>query len=112
MAQTSDYHWQQSCNILEKLTGQKPASLNVALFILGVQELGKGIQEYSKEDKRDLISLAVCMILAHDGYFERKGIDDKGWPTWKSIKNLPFENIMEEEGFLLQQLYQYLTDTY
>ena len=38
---------------VEKLIGKKPKDLNAVLFLIGVQELGKGKQFFSKEEKQD-----------------------------------------------------------
>ena len=61
------------------------------LFLIGVQELQMGIKEYSKEEKQDILHLAVCKLLTPYGYFKFEKVDEDGWPHWielKAIKNL------------------------
>ena len=53
---------------LKEKFGIKP-DMNGVLLLIGIQELGKGRAEYSKEEKQDLMHIAVCKLLADDGYF-------------------------------------------
>ena len=65
--------------------------LKGVLFLIGVQELQMGIKEYSKEEKQDILHLAVCKLLTPYGYFKFEKVDEDGWPHWielKAIKNL------------------------
>lgn len=59
------------------------------LFILGVQILGVGFQNYTKEQKTDLMHVALCTILEPYGYYKFKETDDEGWPHFELVKNLP-----------------------
>ena len=65
--------------------------LKGVLFLIGVQELQMGIKEFSKEEKQDILHLAVCKLLTPYGYFKFEKVDEDGWPHWielKAIKNL------------------------
>ena len=54
--------------------------LQTILFLIGVQELGRIPKEkFTKEEKRDLMHVAVCTLLEKDGYFEFEGRDQDGW---------------------------------
>jgi hypothetical protein len=79
--------------------GIKP-DMNGVLFLIGVQELGRGPQEFSKEQKQDLMHIAVCTLLAQSGYYALEGHDEDGWPHFKQLKELPPFNLMEQENFL------------
>ena len=48
-----DSTWSALLNDIEKLLGKKPKDLNGILFLIGVQELGKGKQIFSKEEKQE-----------------------------------------------------------
>ncbi len=84
---------------LKEAFGIKP-DMDGVLFLIGIQELGAGVQEYSKEQKQDLMHIAVCTILAQSGYYELDGHDDEHWPHFKPIKPLPELNMFEQENFL------------
>jgi len=103
----SDRHWQELLNELEKNFGKKPKDLNAVLFIIGVQELGKGARNFSKEEKQDLMHIAICKVLSLAGYYELEGIDESGWPHWKLIKKLPHFDLLEQEKLLKMLVIEY-----
>lgn len=70
------------------------------LFLIGVQELGTGKQTYTKEQKQDLMHIAVCTLLAQSGYYAKEGHDEEGWPHFRQLKPLPQHNMYEQENFL------------
>jgi hypothetical protein len=82
------------------------------LFLIGVQELGTGKQEYSKEQKQDLMHIAVCTVLAQSGYYALEGYDDEGWPHFKQLKPLPGFELMEQENFLKDHILLYFEQFY
>ena len=63
--------------------------LQAILFLIGIQELGKGYREFSKEEKMDLLHIAICKLLSNYGYYELEGRDKDGWPHYKSNEKLP-----------------------
>ena len=92
---------------IKELTGKRPADLNAVLFLIGVQELGKGNRSYSKEEKQDLMHIATCKVLSLAGYYELEGLDEEGWPHWKLVKNLPKFDLVEQEKLLKMQVIEY-----
>src|SRR5688572_6596501 len=56
--------------------------LNAVLFLIGMQEVGRTQQKYTKEEKQDLMHVAICHLLSEEGYFEFLGMDEDGWPHW------------------------------
>ena len=74
------------------------------LFLIGVQELGTAKQTYTKEQKQDLMHIAVCTLLAQSGYYAIEGYDDEGWPHFRQLKPLPPHNMYEQENFLKAEL--------
>lgn len=102
-----DRHWQSLLNELEKSLGQRPKDLNAVLFIIGVQELGRGARSFSKEEKQDLMHIAICKILSLAGYYELEGADASGWPHWKLVKKLPHFDLLEQEKLLKMLTVEY-----
>jgi len=84
---------------LKQNFGIKP-DMDGILFLIGVQELGSGPQTFTKEQKQDLMHIAVCTLLAQSGYYILEGHDDEGWPHFKQLKPLPPFNLFEQENFL------------
>ena len=59
------------------------------LFLIGINELGHGHKKYSKQEKTDLIHVAICTLLVPYGYYEYKGRDEEGWPHYSLNSKLP-----------------------
>lgn len=59
------------------------------LFLIGIQELGKGRIKLSKNAKLDVMHIAICTLLAPYGFYEYEGMDKEGWPHWKVNAQLP-----------------------
>jgi hypothetical protein len=83
---------------LKEQFGIKP-DLDGILLLIGVQELGAGPQTFTKEQKQDLMHIAVCSILSASGYYSLEGRDEEGWPHFKQLKALPEFPLMEQENF-------------
>ena len=98
--------WLQLRIKLKEKFGIKP-EMDGILFLIGVQELGAGIQEYTKEQKQDLMHIAVCTVLSQSGYYILEGYDDEGWPHFKQLKPLPEFNLIEQENFLRDHVLLY-----
>ena len=81
--------------------------MNGVLLLIGVQELGQGPQEFSKEQKQDLMHIAVCTILAESGYYSLDGLDEEGWPHFTQLKALPELETFEQENFLKDHVLLY-----
>ena len=58
--------------------GKKP-DLESVLFLIGIQELGDIRKKFSKEQKQDLMHIAVCTVFSTSGYYELSGADEDGW---------------------------------
>lgn len=92
---------------LKELTGKRPADINSILFLIGIQELGRGVKSFSKEEKQDLMHIAICKLMSYLGYYELVGQDNDGWPHWKLIKKLPKFDLIEQEKLLKIQIIEY-----
>ena len=99
--------WQKLLVSLENSIGKKPRDLNSVLFLIGVQELGKGARTFSKEEKQDLMHIAICKVLSYSGFYELEGLDEQGWPHWKLAKSLPHFDLLEQEKLLKMHVLEY-----
>ncbi len=64
-------------------------NLDAIIYLIGVQELGKGAINFSKDDKVNLMHIAICRLLEPYGYYEFEFTDSDGWPHYKLVKELP-----------------------
>lgn len=99
--------WHQLLVFVEKTIGKKPKDMNGVLFIIGMQELGQGAKLFSKEQKQDLLHIAICKVLSLSGYYTLEGLDKDGWPHWKMIKKLPHFDLLEQEKLLKMHVLEY-----
>lgn len=99
--------WAKLMTSINEVIGKRPKDLNGVLFLIGVQELGKGPMQFSKEEKQDLMHIAICKVLSYSGYYELEGTDNQGWPHWKSIKKLPRFDLLDQEKLLKMHVLEY-----
>lgn len=92
--------WQQLLSVLNEVIGKRPKDLNAVLFLIGVQELGQGKRNFSKEEKQDLMHIAICKVLSLSGFYVLEGLDEQGWPHWKMVNKLPHFDLLEQEKLL------------
>lgn len=81
--------------------------LNALLFIIGIQEYGHIKPTFTKEEKQDLMHIAICRLLSDEGYYEFEGIDADGWPHWKLVRKVPASNLKEQENLLKEKIIHY-----
>jgi hypothetical protein len=109
MANISDDFQTRWWALEEKLMnkfGKKP-DVEAILFLIGLQETGFIREKISKEQKQDLMHVAVCKILSSSGYYLLEGKDEDGWPHFKQTKNVPEMELMEQEAFLKDHILLY-----
>lgn len=95
-----DVKWETLLNTIDRLVGKRPADLNGVLFLIGMQELGRGPKRFSKEQKQDLLHVAVCTVLSLSGYYSPTGPDKDNWPQFDLLKPLPSGDILAQEDLL------------
>jgi hypothetical protein len=101
--------WSRLMTLIQNNLGKRPKDLNGVLFLIGVQELGQGQKPFSKEEKQDLLHIAICKVLSFTGYYELEGADKDGWPHWRLIKKLPRFDLLEQEQLLKWGVIDYFT---
>src|SRR6201987_6410634 len=69
--------WNLEAKLVERF-GKKP-DLETILFLIGIQEFGQVREKFTKEQKQDLMHVAVCSLLSQSGYYELEKMDEEGW---------------------------------
>ena len=77
------------------------------LFLIGVQELGKGYVAFKKHEKTDLMHIALCTVLEPYGYYKYQGDDKDGWPHFEFLKELPHLEEREQQHFIKEAILEY-----
>lgn len=98
--------WALEAMLVERF-GKKP-DMETILFLIGVQELGQIKEKFTKEQKQDLMHVAVCTLFSSSGFYELAGKDDDGWPHFRQLKPMPELNMTEQENFLKDHILLYL----
>jgi len=86
--------------------GKKP-DMEAILFLIGIQELGDLRTKFTKEQKQDLMHVAVCTLLTPSGFYELEMVDEEGWPHYRQMKPLPVYNMTEQENFMKDHILLY-----
>ena len=63
--------------------------LDSIIYLIGVQELQQLHSKFNKNQKLDLMHIAICKLLEPYGYYEFDFFDKDGWPHYKLITDLP-----------------------
>jgi len=97
--------WNLEAKMIERF-GKKP-DLETILFLIGIQEFGQLKEKFTKEQKQDLMHVAVCSLLSSSGFYLLEGKDDDGWPHFRQLKPMPEMNTIEQENFLKDHILLY-----
>jgi hypothetical protein len=84
--------------------------IETLLFLIGIRELGSGQQKYSKDDKVNLIHIAVCRLLEPFGFYKFKDYDADGWPVYDQLEELPELKPNEQQLLMQKAIVQYFLD--
>ena len=84
--------------------------IKVLLFLIGVQELGKGPRTFSKRQKEELMHIATCRLFSGMGFYELEGLDQDGWPHWHRVKAIPNYTLLEQEMILKSLIIDYFEE--
>ncbi len=82
------------------------ANYEFVLFVVGVNELGHGFRNYTKDEKMDLMSLGSCVLLSHRGLLQKSEADDNGWPVFVPVNGSLSAN-HTSEAFLKSAMIDY-----
>ena len=105
-----DFEWLRVRHIVQDAMGKKDLpDLQSILYLIGIQELGRweADQNFTKEQKQDLMHIATCTLLEDDGYFTFEGRDQDGWPHWKANNNFGIKGLEEQELYLKERVIKY-----
>lgn len=77
------------------------------LFVVGLQELGHGFKEYGKDEKMNIMHVAICSLLEPFGYYEYEGLDAEQWPHWKATSKLPSLKPGQQQRLMQEAIIEY-----
>ena len=106
-----EFEWLRIRNVVqERFQREALPDLNGMLFLIGIQELGRWKNSFSKEEKQDLMHIAVCRLMSYDGHYAFVGRDADGWPHWDLIHAIPPGTLKEQEDRLKINIIRYFRE--
>jgi hypothetical protein len=70
--------WEQLVNILSDQFSQgEDLDLDAIIYLIGIQELGKLHREFKKDEKLNLMHIAICRLLEPYGFYEFASLQGK-----------------------------------
>ena len=97
--------WNLEAKLAERF-GNKP-DMEAILFLIGMQETGFIKQKITKEQKQDLMHVAICTVLSQSGYYAFEQKDKDGWPHFKQLKEHTAMSLPEQENLLKDHILFY-----
>jgi hypothetical protein len=120
----NEYYWAYFCGmsrdvllkqrwgeLVERLSAQfsdgDPLDLDAIIYLVGVQELGQLHRRFKKDEKINLMHIAICKLLEPYGYYCFDFVDEQGWPHYKNMEPLPALKAGEQAVLMKEAIVQY-----
>ena len=87
-----------------------PLEIEGILYLVGVQELGQIHREFKKDEKVNLIHIAICRLLEPYGYYEFEYFDQEGWPHYTVKEKLPSLKAGEQAVLMKEAIVNYFVE--
>ncbi len=103
-----DFEWLRIRHLVKEQMGRDALpDLNALLFLIGIQELGRWKPSFTKEEKQDLMHIAICRLLSAEGHYQFVGRDADGWPHWNEIKPVAIKGVKNQSRLLKEKIIDY-----
>ena len=103
--------WEQLVRILsDQFSSGENLDLDAIIYLIGVQELGKIHRQYKKEEKINLMHIAICRLLEPYGFYEFDFFDQEGWPHYKIKEELPSLKAGEQSILMKEAVVNYFIE--
>jgi hypothetical protein len=103
--------WEQVVKFLsDKFADGEVLDLDSIIYLIGVQELGRFQQLFKKDEKVNLMHIAICRLLEPYGYYEFDYFDQDGWPHYKVKETLPPLKAGEQTVLMKEAIVQYFLE--
>jgi len=103
--------WENLVNILSNQFSQgEDLDLDAIIYLIGVQELGKVHNKFKKDEKLNLMHIAICRLLEPYGFYEFDYFDEEGWPHYKVKEELPPLKAGEQSVLMKEAIVNYFVE--
>lgn len=101
-------------NVVDKLSAQfadgDTLDLDAIIYLIGFQELGQLDRNFKKDEKVNLMHIAICKLLSPYGYYEFDYVDEEGWPHYKVTAQLPHLKAGEQSVLMKEAIVNYFLE--
>jgi len=103
--------WEKVVRLLsEKFADNQVLDLDAIIYLIGIQELGKLHKKFKKDEKVNLMHIAICRLLEPYGYYEFDYFDSDGWPHYKIKEELPMLKAGEQTILIKEAIVNYFLE--
>ena len=103
--------WENLVSLLSNQFSQgEDLDLDAIIYLIGVQELGKIHEAYKKDEKLNLMHIAICRLLEPYGYYEFDYVDSEGWPHYTIKEELPPLKAGEQSVLMKEAIVNYFLE--
>lgn len=103
--------WENLVQILSNQFSQgEDLDLDAIIYLIGLQELGKVHNQFKKDEKLDLMHIAICRLLEPYGYYEFDYVDKEGWPHYRVKEELPPLKAGEQSVLMKEAIVNYFLE--
>lgn len=103
--------WEKLVNLLSDQFSQgEDLDLDAIIYLIGVQELGKVHRTFKKDEKLNLMHIAICRLLEPYGFYEFEHFDNDGWPHYKVKETLPPLKAGEQSVLMKEAIVNYFIE--
>ena len=94
----------------ERFADGDPLDLDAVIYLVGLQELGQLHRKFKKDEKLNLMHIAICRLLEPFGYYAFEYFDDEGWPHYKVLEQLPALKAGEQSILMKEAIVNYFLE--
>ncbi|TMU55274.1 hypothetical protein [Flagellimonas algicola] len=94
----------------EQFSDGDPLDIDGMVYLVGVQELGNYHRSFKKDEKVNLMHIAICRLLEPYGYYDFDFYDDDGWPHYTVKEQLPPLKPGEQSVLMKEALVNYFLE--
>lgn len=104
--------WEEIVSKISKQFAEgEDVDLDGIIFLIGVQELGQGFRKFKKDEKLNVMHIAICRLLEPYGYYEFEAFDEDGWPHYRKIEDLPHLKPGHQTRLMKEAIIQYFEES-
>ena len=104
--------WEAIVSLLSnRFADGETLDLDAIIYLIGLQELGQLHRKFKKDEKVNLMHIAICRLLEPYGYYEFEYFDEDGWPHYKIKEQLPHLKAGEQSVLMKEAIVNYFVET-